>query len=106
MARNRAFAALIISNLNTLICHAGTVQIHIRHAGGVRGVRHLVVSRGGVVATAEAEERKEPDKQDERVSAGVPTDLQADSAFHDRGLCRGTQGRQQGEEQRRLGSST
>jgi len=80
---------------------AGTVQIHIRHAGGVRRVRYVVVSRGGAVATAEAEEREESGYQDKRVSTGVPTDLQADATLHDRRLRRWTPGRQQGEEQRR-----
>lgn len=47
-------------------------------------MRHVVVSRGGIVAAAEAEEHKEPHNQDERVSAGVSADLQADAAFHDR----------------------
>lgn len=54
---------------------------------------HVVVSRGGTVATSEAEEHKEPDNQDERVPTRVSADLQADAAFHDWRLRRWTQSR-------------
>jgi len=42
------------------IC-VGTVQIRIRYARGIRRVWYIVVSRGGIIATSEAEEYKKPD---------------------------------------------
>lgn len=54
---------------------SGTIQIRVRHAGGVRGVRHLVVSGLGVVAASQAEEREKPDNKDEWISAGVSANL-------------------------------
>ena len=49
----------------TFHCHfTGTIQIRVRHARGVRGVRHLVVPGLGVVAASQAEEREKPDNQD------------------------------------------
>lgn len=46
----------------TRVCsYIGTIQVCVRHARGVRGVRYVVVSRGGIIATSEAEEHKEPD---------------------------------------------
>lgn len=41
--------------------YIGTVQICVRHARGVRCVRYIMVSRGGIIASSKAEKRKKPD---------------------------------------------
>lgn len=69
-------------------------------------MRSVLVSRGGTVASLEAEKRKEPYNQGERVSTGVSADLQTDAALYNRRLRWWPQGRQQGEEQRRSSSTT
>lgn len=72
----RVFIDIAISQHPTFHYHfTGTIQIRVRHAGGVRGVRHLVVSGLGVVATSQAEEREKSDNQDERISARVSANL-------------------------------
>ena len=55
-------------------------------------MRRFVVPGFGAVPAAQAEERKESHNQDERVSAGVSADLQANAAFYDRRLRRRAQG--------------
>lgn len=64
-------------------------------------MRRLVVSGIRALAPPEAEEREESDNENERVSAGVSADMQANAAFYDWRLRRGPSGGQQGEEPRR-----
>lgn len=75
----------------------GTVQIHLRHSGGERDVRQLVVSSQRTVATAEGEIAEESAHQAERIPTGVHADLQTDSQIHDRRLRGRASGRQQEE---------
>lgn len=84
----------------------GTVQIRIRHTGGVRGVRCLLVPGVRAVGAAQAEEPEKSGDEDERVPAGVPSDLQADAALHDRRLRGRPPSRQSREEPGCLGRAT
>ena len=55
-----------------MCCCAGPVQVCVRHAGGVCGVRQLVVSGIRALSASQTEVRQESIHQDQRLPARVP----------------------------------